>query len=790
MKKKLALLVVASMVMGSLPMTAFASTTNNMSKVSTVEVDDKFSATIYMEDFKGADTNDDQTVKLTLTGAEFTDEQFKNTKVLEEYERLVKEYNTAWSASLKATVADKTTNKNTANGGKGDGDEGKKAAAVALYDFLDQNDDALTKIGQTAGGEGAFVRYTKLSSTQAMAEFKVPADDIQLPIYAEAKEKGEATVTIDPTNAIVTAGTYKIANVSDGATTLTIGGETSITESATKIKTIVIEEVTKGTLEQGKEIKLKLSNGFKWGKKVPEVVTFPGSTGAKVSGWRLDDEDQTAYIKVDAKSTEATTLSIMDAEVYFDDDDAKVGDKCEVTVSEAGTSKESVTVGTASDFGVKFTVADKELPVFYSGRYDDEVSSLRVTIKEGVENSWIDGRKATIKFPEGIEVMSVNEEKNSKFSNATYEIDENEVKITGETETGKLELGLEFELSVSPEFTGDITATLTGSAIGEDQTVTVGTAKFPVTVEADINELKLDYRNTPASDIVITEAEAGVLTKDGRVELYIDGGIDFDGTPEVEVEKGDMKIEDVKTSGGHISFKVKTDTQKEAAVIRIKGIELNMNRSLPAGKYDLVLKQSGKATEGTVKSGKGDVSIDDYENSENDAIIRNYIDTEKSGKGQGTFDVDEVTVLEGYVTVVTAGRDQDDSTFTTKVQVTIGADKMMAGTKEIALDVPAYISNGYTMLPVRAVTEALSGSAIVRWDDPSHTITITFGQRVVSMKVGSDVMVINGVNVTMSGKCEITDSRAFLPLRDLGYALGLNDSKINWDDATKTATLN
>lgn len=114
---------------------------------------------------------------------------------------------------------------------------------------------------------------------------------------------------------------------------------------------------------------------------------------------------------------------------------------------------------------------------------------------------------------------------------------------------------------------------------------------------------------------------------------------------------------------------------------------------------------------------------------------------------------------------------------------------MYAGSTEIALDVPAYISNGYTMLPVRAVTEALSGSAIVRWDDATKTVTITFGQR-VSMTVGSKQMMINGVSVAMQVACEITDSRAFIPLRDLGYALGLNDSKINWDDSTKTATLN
>ena len=94
------------------------------------------------------------------------------------------------------------------------------------------------------------------------------------------------------------------------------------------------------------------------------------------------------------------------------------------------------------------------------------------------------------------------------------------------------------------------------------------------------------------------------------------------------------------------------------------------------------------------------------------------------------------------------------------------------------------------MLPVRAVTELLSNSAIVRWDDATKTVTIAMGQRIVNMTVGSKMMVINGVNVAMQSKCEITDSRAFIPLRDLGYALGLNDSQISWDDATKTATLN
>ena len=148
------------------------------------------------------------------------------------------------------------------------------------------------------------------------------------------------------------------------------------------------------------------------------------------------------------------------------------------------------------------------------------------------------------------------------------------------------------------------------------------------------------------------------------------------------------------------------------------------------------------------------------------------------------------TVCEGFVTIVTAGREQDDSTFTTKVAVTIGASTMTAGSKVIALDVPAFIDGGYTMLPVRAVAESLSDAAIIKWDDATKTVVIFFGQRTISMTIGSKVMVINGVDVAMSAAPVIVNGRTFLPLRDLGYALGLNEDKIAWDDATKTATLN
>ena len=642
---------------------------------------------------------------------------------------------------------------------------------------LDAANAALSGLNANSG-----VAYTKLSDTQYMAEFYANEDSsVMLNLKCKAKEEGDALVTIEDVDSVVSSQSLKIANVVGGSTTSTISDKTSITETGVEINNIVVNETTAGTLENG-TLKLRLTNGFQFrSDKKPSVVVFPtkGNNDLEVTFDKFDNDYQDALFKVSGSSSTASTVSFGNLWVLYDEKDTNVGNECSITVSGAGTNRESIKIGEASDYGVNFTTKkNSELPVFYSGAYDDDTDTVKMKIKEDITNSWLENRKTKITFPEGVEPISVDikSKKNCDVDESNFKFDENDVTISGVKRkgSGKIEMEFTFTLSVSPEFTGDITAVLSGSAVGDEKEITVGEARFPLSVKADVNELPIDYRNTKASDIVITEDEAGVLKKGKTVYMAIDG-IKFDGTPTVEVEDGDLKIENVKVKDDKIQFDIKTESQRKAGKIRISNIELYMDRSLPSGKYDLMFVAKNEATN---KNGKFTPS--------NDAVIRNYGDENE----QGIFDVDELTVVKGYVNIVTAGRDRDDSTFTTKVSVTIGANKMTAGTKEIALDVPAYISNGYTMLPIRAITEALSDSAIVRWDDATKTVTIAFGQRIVNMTVGSKMMVINGVNVAMQSKCEITDSRAFIPLRDLGYALGLNDSQISWNDTTKTATLN
>lgn len=646
-------------------------------------------------------------------------------------------------------------------------------------------------------------KLTKLSDTSVIIELTPGAtlNDIRVQLATKVKGEGAAEVTIDPMESVLSSGTYKFANVASGSTVTTIEKKTDLQEAGSTIKSIVITEAAAGSLKYstGGELKLKLSNGFEFTNAglsansfttLPagiSVVSYPSLGTATI---KADSDKQELYIKFPSftATTQAATISISGLEVGYDDDDVKAGDIAEITVSGYDMSKTTIEVGTAVSYGVVVEAENKTLPTFVAGRYDSDKETLKVTFKETIRASWLDNRKTTITFPEGIkatfDTYTLKEGATAGAAQADFKV-EQKADTTVVTfpnnvtrDSSKFKAEMKFNISADPGFTGDIVAKFSGAGMEADQEVVIGTVVAPVVVEAETNEVMIDYREVSVGDIIIKETDAGNLKKDTVLYLGLEY-LDFDGTPKVEVVEGDIKIDSVKVKGGTLEIKIKTASNKTPAVLKVTDNKLFLGRSIPAGKYELSLVV-GDAFDNDVNQGTDTIQTG------SDAIFRNYADPAKETLA---FDTDEVVVLEDFIDVVTSGRDTADL-FTTQITVVIGADKLVAGKTDIALDVPAYISEGYTMLPVRAVSEALSGTAIVRWDDSTKTVTLTFGQRVVNMTVGSKTMVINGVNVQMSKACEITDSRSFIPLRDLGYALGLNDSKINWDDETKTATLN
>ena len=304
------------------------------------------------------------------------------------------------------------------------------------------------------------------------------------------------------------------------------------------------------------------------------------------------------------------------------------------------------------------------------------------------------------------------------------------------------------------------------------------------TTNAFAADVLIDSRNVEADNILITEAEEGMFKKNSHIILSVDR-IELEGDIKLNVIQGDIEAEaeitnkaglkratdvsdeDLKKYSDKCSYIVITiiNESTEPSVMEISGLKMYLDRTLPNGEYKLE----------SVYTGNGET------------LWQNSSDNKEDYDKNGVFEYEPVIVSNDYVNVVTAGRDNDDSTVVKEIKIGVGEEKIKSGMNLIALDAPAYINEeGYTMLPLRAVSEALDAN--VSWDDATKSITVMRGQRVVSFSVGSRNMYINGTVVPMNTSVEIKDGRAFIPVRDIANALSI--SKIDWNEETKTVTLN
>ncbi len=678
------------------------------------------------------------------------------------------------------------------------------------------------------GTETLKVEITKKSDSRIIVKtsgyrFK-DGDVLSIPLFVRTTG-GTASVSIDSLDSEFTSQGKTFAKTADGDTELSIEKVQNFYDDD-EIKNLYLEELVAGTIEPGKIISLRINGDFKMkaDKDGVKVTRITGDGGTDVEVLKKDsdnnyvafapgDEADEIYLRVKgtAKSTKATQYRIQGLKIV--EDGADFGDEASITVSGGGTSKQTIKIGNYEDFGVKLTAEDKDLPVIYAGtmansKYDNQ--TLKVTIEETVANSFIDNRKMEITLPEGVEFVNDSGKRGAapdsiddvtedfkvyNFAGSESDVkkamtlNDNGTKITisgkdlpdasGTNKDRKRKIEFSVHVSAEADFTGDVVMTLGGPGVADKNvSATVATVKAPIEVRTAVNELKIDYRNTEIADITLVEPEAGLWAKDDIINLEGER-MSFESGAKAEVVNGDMKLDKfdgdyIDVNDGVLSVKVSSRSSKTPAEIKISGLSLYMDRSLAAGNYKL--KVFGEA--------------------KNEFFMNNY---DKDGDDfANVFETQKVTVMDDFVKIVTAGRDKDDATFTTKIVVPVGGDVITAGTKEIKLSEmqggacpPAYINNdGYTMLPVRAVVEALNEIATVRWDDATKTCTIGFGQRVFSMTVGSKVLNLNGVSTALNAAPENKDGRVFLPLRDLGYALGLSDSQISWDSTTQTAQLN
>ncbi|MBQ9428449.1 MAG: copper amine oxidase N-terminal domain-containing protein [Clostridia bacterium] len=120
----------------------------------------------------------------------------------------------------------------------------------------------------------------------------------------------------------------------------------------------------------------------------------------------------------------------------------------------------------------------------------------------------------------------------------------------------------------------------------------------------------------------------------------------------------------------------------------------------------------------------------------------------------------------------------------TEVKLTIGQTTAYVNGEAKTLDVAPVIENSRTLMPLRFIAEAMG--ATVEWDGATSTATLTEGENVVVITLGSTTATVGGVAKTLDVPAESRNGRTLLPVRFIAESFG---AEVAWDGATSTATL-
>lgn len=104
--------------------------------------------------------------------------------------------------------------------------------------------------------------------------------------------------------------------------------------------------------------------------------------------------------------------------------------------------------------------------------------------------------------------------------------------------------------------------------------------------------------------------------------------------------------------------------------------------------------------------------------------------------------------------------------------------------EKIEFDIKPQTINGRTMVPIRAIFEAMG--ATVSWDDATETAVCIKEETVIKMTVDNNVMSINDTVVNMDVSPVVINERTLAPARYVAEAFG---AEVNWSSKNKVVSL-
>ena len=113
-----------------------------------------------------------------------------------------------------------------------------------------------------------------------------------------------------------------------------------------------------------------------------------------------------------------------------------------------------------------------------------------------------------------------------------------------------------------------------------------------------------------------------------------------------------------------------------------------------------------------------------------------------------------------------------------------GAVDLYVDMSKIETDTPPTLVEGRTLVPLRAIFEAIGAN--VEWDNDTRTATGTKDNTTVIIQINNSTAYVNGEARTLDVPAQLINDRTMVPARFISEAMGCD---VTWYDTTKTAAV-
>jgi hypothetical protein len=590
-------------------------------------------------------------------------------------------------------------------------------------------------------------------ASQLVPELKL-AIDLTTKVPASAPETINALI-IGESGSVFTDGAVQVAKTS-GASVTALGGDPvtitggGIADSA-KAKIYLRENKAGALLSGAKSFTLKLPQGFAWDKNKTTFATLGGLNEFTMT----QADDRTLEFKRDSVNLPGSIWLLEASDIIVDESVAKFGDVVVTIGGASAISPDSVTIGKYADYGVEVNIDDPETEVL-AGRSEQYISDIE--IKELIGDSLLPGRTIYMELPSGFRWMdgSWNKVVSGGIAIKSMGVVDNKpelLKIVFNTDPGPSKGTLEInraqiEIAGNIANDTDVMVKFWGNA-GIEEELAVAKVVAPISVTADVKDIKIGLQNQAAGNIVITEAQAEAIdswiygTGQTALNVVLPFNVTWGAIPTVKVIEGDLELGTITRDASNRTLVIPIKTSSSvASKIEISDIFYTADRTVPEG--DMEADFGGDAVVQT------------------NFVNRNYITSE---------------VVANCVTPA-PGETIGSGEFR------IGSNIYYAGGVAKVMDVAPYIKDSRTYVPMRYLGEILGAEVV--WDDAARTVTLTKADTTVVFTIGSTSYTVNGEAKTADVAPEITNSRTMLPARFVAEAFG---AVVGWDAATQTVLI-